>query len=89
MAEKEMRLKLRELRELKRMQDELSAEITALEDELKAAMGDREVAIVGEYKVFYKNVVSERVDTAAFKREMPGLAEQYTKKSVYRRFSVK
>jgi len=89
MAEQEMRLKLRELRELKRMADELNAEITGIEDELKAAMGEREVAIVGEYRVFYQRVKTERIDTAALRKEMPGIADRFTKTSVHRRFSVK
>ena len=42
MSINEITTKARELKELKRMQEELAAEITAIEDEIKATMGDSE-----------------------------------------------
>ena len=42
---------IHELLELKRMREELEAEITTLEDSIKAAMGDEELLTAGAYKV--------------------------------------
>lgn len=40
----------REYRELLRMREEISAEMEALSDKIKAAMGDHETIVAGEYK---------------------------------------
>ena len=48
MSIKEMESKVRELRELKRMAEDLDSEITAIEDALKAAAGDSEQVFAGE-----------------------------------------
>ena len=45
MSIKEMTSKVQELMELKRMQEELEAEITTLQDEIKAGMGNRKVLV--------------------------------------------
>jgi len=83
-----MESKVKELRELKRMADELNAEITAIEDEIKADMGEREQVIAGEYKITYKNITSERIDTKRFKTAHPDIAALYTIATTYRRFQV-
>jgi len=88
MSIKEMESKVKELRELKRMADELNAEITAIEDEIKADMGEREQVIAGEYKITYKNITSERIDTKRFKTAHPDIAALYTIATTYRRFQV-
>jgi predicted phage-related endonuclease len=85
----EMESKARELRELKMMKEELDAEITALEDILKSAMGTRETLICGEYKLTYQTVQSSRFDASAFRKAEPALAAAFTKPTSYRRFSVK
>ena len=84
----EMERKAHELKELKRMQEELTDEITALEDALKAAMGDSEQINAGAYKISWKPVTSARIDTSAFRRAMPELAEKFTRTSTYKRFQI-
>ena len=90
MSMNEMTAKVRELKELKAMADELAAEITAIEDTIKAAMTEQgvEEMTVDFYKVRYKTVKSNRFDTTAFKKAMPDLAAQFTKQTETRRFSV-
>lgn len=88
MSTKEMESKLREYRELRRMADELAAEIEAVADAIKQAMGDKEQLIVGEYKAMWKPVESSRIDTKALKAVMPDVAAQFTKTSTVRRFQV-
>ena len=84
----EMEAKAREWQELKRMREELEAEITAMEDAIKAAMGDREQVTAGAYKITWKAITSSRVDTSAIKRELPEIAARYTKTSTVKRFTV-
>lgn len=90
MSTNELTSKVRELKELKMMAEELAAEITAIEDTIKAEMTARETEelITGEYKIRWKKVVSNRFDTTAFKKTHADLYEQYTKTTESRRFSV-
>ena len=88
MSNPAMETKVRELMELKRMKEELEAEITAAEDAIKAAMGSEETLIAGAYKVSWKNFTSSRIDTAALKKALPDVAAAYTKQTTIRRFSV-
>jgi len=89
MSANEIHAKVRELKELKLMMEELSAEITAIEDALKAVMGEQEVLVCGEYKLTYQTITSSRFDSTRFKKEHADLAAAYTKASTYRRFSVR
>lgn len=83
-----MEARIRELQELKRMREELEAEITALEDAIKADMGEREEMTAGAYKVTWKPVASRRIDTAAMKKALPDVCERFMKETVVRRFCV-
>lgn len=88
MSNNELKAKAAELKELKAMQEELAAEISAIEDEIKAAMGDQEQIIAGGYKITWKAVTSSRFDSSAFKKANPELAAQYTKTTTTRRFTI-
>lgn len=90
MSKDKLTAKVRELKELKSMQDELAAEITAIEDEIKAVMlssGTDEMT-VDVFKIRYKLVESKRFDSTAFKATHADLYNQYTKTTTCRRFSV-
>ena len=89
MSANEIQTKARELKELKLMQEELATEISAIEDALKAAMGEQEELVCGEYKLTYQTVTSSRFDSTRFKKEHADLAAAYTKSTSYRRFSVR
>lgn len=80
--------KVKELRELKRMQEELTAEIEAIQDELKAHMDTHGMdTLLGfDWRITWKPVTSRRLDTTAFRKEMPELAERFTKSTTCRRF---
>lgn len=88
MSIKEMTSKVQELMELKRMQEELEAEITTLQDEIKAGMGDQEQITAGAYKITWKPITSSRLDSAALKKALPEVAERFTKVTTVRRFTV-
>ena len=88
MSTNEITSKLTELMELRRMQEELTSEIDTITDEIKAFMGDQEVLLSGPYKVTWKPVTSSRLDTTALKKAMPEVAEQFTKITTTRRFTI-
>ena len=88
MCNPNMEAKVHELMELKRMKEELEAEIAAAEDAIKAVMGDEELLTAGAYKVSWKTFTSIRVDTTALKKAMPEIAEQFTKQTKSRRFAI-
>ena len=46
-------------------------------DELKALMGDNEELDTDIYKLTYKVVESERLDTKSLKAELPEIAKKY------------
>lgn len=80
--------KITELMELKRMRDELDAEIQAAEDEIKAAMGDDDTLLAGPFKVTWKVVTSSRLDSTALKKALPEIAARFMKQTTIRRFSI-
>ena len=71
-------------------QNELAAEIAAIEDDIKAEMTARGVSemLVDVFKVRWTKVLSRRFDTTAFKAKYSELYEQHVKEVETRRFSV-
>lgn len=88
MSTNELKAKAAELKELKAMREELEAEITAIEEEIKVAMGDQEQITAGPFKITWKPVTSSRLDSAALKKAMPDVAARFTKTITTRRFTV-
>lgn len=90
MSANEMTAKVRELKELKAMADELAAEITTLEDEIKAEMTARNTdeMTVDVFKIRWTRVTSTRFDSTGFKKAMPELYGKFTKTTESRRFSI-
>ena len=84
MSISELDMKVKELRELKRMADELAGEIEALQDGIKAHMTEQDTdTLTGtDWKITWKAV------TRALKKELPDIAARYTKASVSRRFTL-
>lgn len=90
MGANELTNKVRELKELKAMAEELAAEITAIEDAIKEEMTARntEEMQVDVFKVRWTKVTSNRFDTTAFKKTHTDLYNQYMKQTETRRFSI-
>lgn len=90
MSINELDMKVKELRELRRMAEELQAEIDAAQDAIKAHMDSQGVdTLTGtDWKVTWKAVTSSRFDTTALKKAMPDVAQQFTKTTSARRFCV-
>ena len=89
MSNPNMESKIKELMELRRMREEIDAEIAAAEDEIKSVMGDEETLLAGAFKVDWKTVITSRIDTTALKKMMPEIAERFMKQTTTRRFCVR
>lgn len=90
MSINELAYKVIELREYRRMAEELAAEIETIQDEIKNYMTKNNVDTLAgaDYKISWKPVTSSRFDAVAFKRENPELATRYTKTTTARRFTI-
>ncbi len=88
MSNPNMEARVKELMELRRMKEELEAEITAMEDEIKGVMGEEEILLAGSYKVLWKPVTTSRFDSTRFKKDHAELAAAYTKTITTRPFKV-
>ena len=88
MSIKEIESKAKELQELKRLREELDAEMAVLEDEIKAFMGDQEQIVAGAFKITWKSVTSSRLDTTALKKALPEVAARFMKQTTSRRFTI-
>ena len=90
MSINEMDSKIKELRELRRMADELAAEMEHITDSIKRHMDAEGVDTLNgtDWKVTYKAVTSPRLDTTALKKALPDLTAQFTKTTTARRFCI-
>lgn len=88
MSTNEIKAKAAELKELKAMREELEAEITAIEEEIKAEMGEQEQITAGPFKITWKPITSSRLDSVALKKALPDVAARFTKTITTRRFTV-
>ena len=88
MSINELDMKVKELRELRRMGEELQAEIDATQDAIKAHMDAQGVDTLAglDWKVTWKPVTSSRMDTTALKKALPEIAERFMKCVTSRRF---
>jgi len=88
MSMNEMEAKVSELRELRRMADDLAAEIGALEDDLKAYMAANNADELHgpSFKITWKSITSSRLDSKALKAAAPELWDRFTKTTTSRRF---
>ena len=85
MSTQELEQKVRELRQMQAIVEEAQAEVEALKDAIKAAMGQLRA---GEYKITWKAVTTSRLDAAALRKAMPDVAAAFTTQSTTRRFIV-
>ncbi len=88
MSMNEMESKVNELRELKRMAEELAGEISALEDSLKSYMTTTGTDTIegSTFKITWKEVTSSRLDSKALKAAAPEMWQRFSKPTTSRRF---
>ena len=85
-----MNEKVKELRELRRMWEDLATEIASIEEELKDHMDwcGMDMLLGMDWSITWKSVASSRLDTAALKKALPVVVERFTKTTTCRRFCV-
>lgn len=90
MSQNELTAKVKQIQELKRMQEEIAAELETLTEAVKAEMTERNTSemVVDCFKVRWTTVKSNRLDTTALKKELPEIAERYTRTSETKRFTI-
>ena len=80
--------KIRRLKELKAMAEELTSEIKNTENAIKEMIGDTEEMRVGEYKVIYKTIEASRLDSKSLQAELPDIDARYTVQTRYKRLTI-
>ena len=87
---KETEEKIARMLEWEALSEEAAAEADTLRDEVQAEMlaQDTEELIAGRFIVRWTPVLSNRFDTAAFKKQHNDLYQQYSKQVSSKRFSV-
>lgn len=72
-----------------RMKEEIEVIIEGLKDTVKQYMTENNIdTLTGdEHKAIYKQVTSNRLDSAALKKELPDIAKRYTKPVTSARFT--
>lgn len=88
MSTNDMDAKVKELRELRRMAEELDTEIKTLQDSIKQELTARCTDELSgtDWRITWKAVTSERLDSKALKMELLDVAARYMKQSTTRRF---
>lgn len=78
-----------ELREYTRMAKELEDTIEALKDEVKRYMADNAVdeVVTDAGKCTWRETVSKRFDSTAFKKDFSDVYQEYCRPTTYKRFT--
>lgn len=74
--------------ELKRLKEEITAEMDGIADQIKTAMGTAETVTAGQYKIRHTTVNGSRLDSVALKKALPEIAARFSVATVQKRFSI-
>lgn len=90
MSVNELDARVKELRSLRNIEARVWAEITAIEDILKAEMLARNTDVLSgrECTVGWKTIITTRFDSASFKLTHADLFKQYSKATTSRRLVI-
>ena len=88
MTERQIVNRVKKLQDLQAQIDEISKAADIIKNELLNAMSGSEHLVAGDYIVNYVNVISNRLDTARIKKELPDIYKQYVKECHSQRFSI-
>lgn len=80
--------KCNEYREYKRLAEQAEQMRDSLRDEIITMMQGAPEVVAGACKVMYKDVQSVRFDSKLLQAAHPDIYAEYSKKTVYKRFSV-
>lgn len=88
MDKKALEALARQYKQYKRMEDELKAELDKLAEAIKAQVPAGAPVIAGEYKISLASVTQSRIDATALRRDMPSVADKYSKETSYERLTI-
>ena len=90
MGKRALENRVKKLQELEKQIAELEAEADAVRDEIKADMEAKGVDEIEtqNYKVRWKEIVSNKFDSKAFKKDYETLYNHFLRKSVSKRFTI-
>ena len=90
MATNELLNKIEALNEWEALMEEAKAEAEAIRDSIKQEMMERDTEELecGQYIIRYTSVLTQRLDTTAFKKALPDVYKSFVKQSASRRFSI-
>ena len=90
MSKNELISKIETLNEWEALMEEARSEADAIRDSIKAEMLDRDTEELeaGQYIVRWSSVLTQRLDTTAFKKAMPDVYKAFTKQTASKRFSI-
>lgn len=74
---------------LKAEKKQLEEQLKTYENQLKMALEDASEGVSSRYKVTYKAITSNRIDSKRLREEMPEIYERFTKPSISRRLQIK
>ncbi len=75
--------------EIEELIKKLETEKSQIDQTIQNEMKSFETATIGDRKITWKNINSNRFNSTNFKKEHPELYKQYVNQSTYRRFQVK
>ena len=90
MTTNEIITKVRELKELEMMLQELTVEIDLIKDDLKAEMTARDIEEMQAdiFTLRYKEHLQSRIDSKTLKKELPDVYGKYANTIKVKRFTV-
>ena len=90
MSNNEMEVRIQKLLEWETLAEEAKAEADMIRDEIKCEMMNRgtEELMAGRFIVRWTSVLSNRFDSAAFKRQYSDLYQHFIKQVSSKRFSI-
>lgn len=74
---------------LKAEKKQLEEQLKTYENQLKMVLEDASEGFSSRFRVTYKAITSNRIDSKRLKEELPEIYEKYTKPSISRRLSIK
>ena len=82
---------IREIKEYQAMQDELKKQIDELKEEAIEWLDENELdeILTDEGKITYREVISKRFNSTAFKKDFGDIYDEYTTKTSNMRFTCK
>ena len=88
MTERQMANRVKKIKELEAQASEINKQIDALKAEIQAEMQEQEHLQACEFIINWAKVITNRLDTARIKKELPDIYNKYIKETQSRRFSI-